>query len=175
MKPFLSIVIPVRDEGERLLGSLLSLDYMLSLSEFSYECVCVYSQKNDNSKKVCEKFSKLVKYMRVCEIKGSGGWRELFLEGIHSSKGSIRMFLDPGAISVFKDRDKILERLREGYECVIATDEGREEGEYTSPNSIPRMIVFREEMIPFLESKHNTSHNRRSLFVEIIGFLLNVS
>ncbi len=172
MKPFLSIVIPVQDEGERLLDFLLSLDYMLSLSEFSYECVCVCAQKNENSKKVCEKFSKLVKYMRVCEIKGSGGWRELFGEGMNSSRGSIRMFLDPGVISVFKDRDKILERLREGYECVIAVDEGKEEGEYVSPNSIPRMIVFREEMLSLLETKHNISHNKRSLFVEIIGFLL---
>lgn len=171
MKPFLSIVIPVRGEGERLLDSLLSLDYMLSLSEFSYECVCVCAEKDQKSKNVCEKFSKLVKYMRVCEIK-DGEWRELFWKGMHSSKGSIRMFLDPGVISIFKDRDKILERLREGYECVIAVHEGGEEGEYTNPNSIPRMISFREEMISLLESKHNISHNRRSLFVEIIGFLL---
>lgn len=170
MKPFLSIIIPVQDEGEELLDSLLSLDYMLSLSEFSYECVCVCPQRAENSKKVCEKFSKLVKYMRVCEIKGKDGWRELFWEGMRSSKGNVRMFLDPKVIFVLKDREKILERLREGYECVIAVDEGREE-EYKNPNSIPRMIAFHEEMISTIEKK-NISHNRRSLFVEIIGFFL---
>ncbi|MFA5870726.1 MAG: hypothetical protein WC842_02475 [Candidatus Paceibacterota bacterium] len=172
MKPFLSIVIPVRDEGEKLLDSLLSLDYMLSLSEFSYECICVCSRKAESSIKVCEKFSKLVKYMRVCEIKGACGWRELFLEGMHSARGNVRMFLDPGIISVFIDREKILERLREGYECIIAIDEDIEEGEYKEPNSIPKMIVFGEEMLPTIEKKHIISHDRRSLLVEIIGFLL---
>jgi hypothetical protein len=172
MKPFLSIIIPVQDEGEKLLDSLLSLDYMLSLSEFSYECVCVCPSKAENSIKVCEKFSKLVKYMRVCEIKGVCGWRELFLEGMHLARGNVRMFLDPSSISVFRDREKILERLREGYECIIAVDEDIKEGEYKEPNSIPRMIVFGEEMIPILEKKHIISHSRRSLFVEIVGFLL---
>jgi|GEM_PF-1813820 len=172
MKPFLSIIIPIQNEGEKILDSLLSLDYMLSLSEFSYECVCVCPTKAIHSLKVCEKFSKITKYVRVCEIKGLGGWRELFWEGMHVSKGSVRMFLDPGIISVLKDREKILERLREGYECIIAVDEGKEEGEYKNPNSIPRMIVFKEEMIVLLENKHTSAHGRRSLFVEIIGFFL---
>jgi len=171
MKPFLSIILPIQNEGEGLLDSFLSLDYMLSLSEFSYECVCVYMKPSQESRLVCEKFSNLVKYMRVHEIKDYKGWNSAFIEGMQITKGNIRMFLDPNAVSAFSERDKFLQKIRDGYECVIGVD-GEEEGDYAYPKSIPRMIVYKEDLVSVFEKEIHLFHKRRVALAEVVGILL---
>jgi hypothetical protein len=171
MKPFLSIVIPIRDEGELLINSILSLDYMLSLSEFSYECIFLYSNATKESKLVCEKFSKLVKYTRVQEVREHKRWGAVFLEGMNSARGNLRMFLDPHAISIFSEREKILQKIKDGYDCVIAIP-GVHEKEYIYPDAIPRMLLCKEELVSFFEAHSIIFGKRRVALAEAAGALL---
>lgn len=171
MKPFLSIILPIQNEGEMLLDAFLSLDYMLSLSEFSYECIYVFMNPSQESRLVCEKFSKLVKYARTHEIKNFQGWNSAFIEGMQITKGNIRIFLDPHAITAFSEREKFLQKLREGYDCVIGIEEGIE-GDYSCPRSVPRMIAYKEELVPTFERESHLFHKRRVMLAEIVSLLL---
>lgn len=171
-KPFLSVIIPIQHEGEEILDSLLSLDYMLSLSEFSYECLLIYMNASIESKRVCEKFSTLVKYIDIAELKEKDRWGGFITEGLRLTKGNLRMFIDSGSIPVFTEREKIIQKMRDGYECVIATSENVLEGEYNIPKSIPYMVVIKEDLIPIIEKEYGSFHTHRVLFAEIVGFFL---
>lgn len=118
-KPFCSIIIIASHEGETILDSLLGVDYLLSISEFSSELVLVLNNPDPDTKRVGEQFVKLVRDARVVETKGRGGYGAAVEEGLRSARGNIRFVGDPHSIVFLNEREKILPLFKEGYDMVL--------------------------------------------------------
>ncbi len=94
MKPFLSIVIPVCDEGKNLPLALIDIDRRLSSVDYSYEVVVVDGNPSDAKTKTIEKFKKFFPYLRSEKILAGGKKGPVVKTGMLSARGSYRLFVD---------------------------------------------------------------------------------
>ncbi len=96
MKPFLSIVIPVCDEGKNLPLALVDIDRRLKTAEYSYEVVVVDGSPSDAKTKTIERFKKFFPYLRSEEIPAGGKKGSAVKTGMLSARGNYRLFVDSG-------------------------------------------------------------------------------
>ncbi len=97
MKPFLSIVIPVCDEGKDLPLALVDIDRRLKTADYSYEVVVVDGSPSDAKAKTIERFKKFFPYLRSEEIAAGGKKGSAVKSGMLSARGNYRFFADTGA------------------------------------------------------------------------------
>src|SRR3990167_9291529 len=71
MKPYLSVIIPAKNEAKRLPTTLIDIDKHLSRADYSYEVIVVDNNSKDNTAAVARHFSNMIKNMRVIEAKGT--------------------------------------------------------------------------------------------------------
>ncbi len=92
-KPYLSVIIPAYNEAKRLPLTLIDIDKHLSKADFTYEIIAVDNNSKDATQEVAERFSHIIKNLRVieCPLQGKGAAVKM---GMLEAKGEIRIFTD---------------------------------------------------------------------------------
>lgn len=121
-KPYLSLILPVRNEAAHILQSLLQIDYALSLSEFSSEVILVDDGSVDATVSIAEHFKKVLSTLRVVTGESPGGMGFAIKEGMAAARGNVRMVLFlPQCTDVLHARMEIIAAFRGGAEVVVGT------------------------------------------------------
>ena len=112
-KPHLSVIIPAYNEAKRLPLTLIDVDKHFKKVDFDYEIVVVDNNSKDATREVAERFTHLIKNLKVieCTIQGKGA---AVKAGMLAAKGDYRLFMDAdnsvsvdqgiGALKYFKEK-----------------------------------------------------------------------
>ncbi len=117
-KPFLSLILPVRDNADTVLDSLMGIDYALSLSAFSSEVLVVDDGSRDATGIIAQRFGKIAKDVRVIEGKHPRGLGWAVQEGMASAKGNIRLILTEPCLPSLVLREHLLASFQKGSDMV---------------------------------------------------------
>ena len=120
-KPYLSLIMPVRDEEKTILHTLLALDYVLSISEFSFEVIIVDDGSHDGTVNVVRQYEKVLKQLRCIERKSSSGSGAAIKEGMAAAHGNIRLVLFPSCVGFLDKREEIIAAFKNGAEIVVGS------------------------------------------------------
>lgn len=124
-KIFLSVVIPCFDEMANLRkGVLDKVEHFLEKEKFSYEVIVVDDGSTDGSAEFVEKFSKENKKFRLIRNSHTGKAGAV-TAGILKSEGEYVLFTDMDQAVPIEEVDRVLKYLKEGYDVVIGSREGR--------------------------------------------------
>lgn len=124
MKPYLSVIIPAYNEAKRLSLTLIDIDKHLSQADFSYEIIVIDNNSSDATKEIAERFSRLLKNLRVieCSIRGKGA---AVKAGMLEAKGGIRLFMDADNATSIDQFSKMIPYFSakegENYQVVIGS------------------------------------------------------
>ncbi len=121
MKPYLSVIIPAYNEAKRLPITLIDIDSNLSKSDYSYEIIVVNDGSKDATSEVAERFSHLIKNLRVINNKENHGKGWVVGQGMLEARGEIRLFTDADNSTSIDQFSKMVPYFKEGYEVVIAS------------------------------------------------------
>lgn len=138
-KPYLSLIIPVRDEEKTMLQTLLSADYALSISEFSSEVIVVDDGSRDTTAHIVRQYEKVLKPLKCLEGKSKRGFGSAIKDGMSGANGNVRLILYPSRVGFLDKREEILTAFKDGYDIVVGSRNIGEE-RHTLARSIKRMF-----------------------------------
>ncbi|MBI4160158.1 glycosyltransferase family 2 protein [Candidatus Wolfebacteria bacterium] len=120
MKPYLSVIIPARNEAKRLPLTLIDIDKHLSRRDFSYEIIVVDNNSSDATPEIVRRFEHLIGNLRLLEHRspGKGG---AVTAGMLHAKGSIRLFMDADNATSIDQFDGMIPYFKQGYRVVIGS------------------------------------------------------
>ena len=72
MKPYFSVIIPAYNEAKRLPLTLIDIDRHLRGANYSYEIIVVDNNSTDATAEVVERFSHLIKNLKLLNCKALG-------------------------------------------------------------------------------------------------------
>ncbi len=121
MKPFLSVVIPVYNEAERLPPTLIDIDSKLSRAEYSSEILVVNDGSHDNTANIVKNFQSIIKNLRFIDNKENRGKGYVVREGMLAAKGNYRLFMDSDNSTTVEQVEKMISFLKDGYDIVIGS------------------------------------------------------
>ena len=120
-KPYLSLIIPVRNEEATILQTLIAVDYALSLSEFSSEVIVVDDGSHDSTPEIVVHFEKVLRSLRTIRGRESQGVGWAMKEGMRVAKGNVRMIVLPTRIHWLDNRNAIMNVIRDGADVVMGS------------------------------------------------------
>lgn len=120
MKPYLSVIIPAYNEAKRLPLTLIDIERHLKGVDYSYEVIVVDNKSTDATGEIAQRFSHLIKNLRVMRCVGLGKGYAVKL-GMLASKGEIRLFTDADNSTSVDQFNKMIPYFKEGYDVVIAS------------------------------------------------------
>lgn len=121
MQPFLSVIIPARNEVKRLPLTLVDIDRHLSRATFPYEIIVVDGASTDGTPQLVEKFKELVANLKLIESEGNLGKGGVVKKGMLEAKGKYRLFTDADDATSIDQFEKMLPFFKEGYDVVIGS------------------------------------------------------
>ncbi len=122
MQPFLSVIIPARNEVKRLPLTLLDVDRHLSEAGFPYEIVVVVNgAPTDGTDELVERFTAIISNLRVIALTAMErkGWA--VKQGMTSARGKYRIFMDADNSTSIDQFEGMLPYFKEGYDVVICS------------------------------------------------------
>lgn len=121
MKPYLSVIIPAYNESENLNRGTFKdvLDY-LEKQKYTWEVIVVNDGSSDNTLKLLNKFSNI----KVIDNSHQGKASTVLTGGL-AAKGEIVLFTDMDQATPISEFDKLLEKIKLGYDIVIGSRSGR--------------------------------------------------
>ncbi len=120
MKPYLSVIIPAYNEAKRLPLTLVDIDKHLKGADFSYEIIVVNDGSKDATAEVIERFSHLIKNLRIVNQKNTGKGGAV-KRGMLEAKGEIRLFTDADNSTSIDQFNKMIPYFSENYQVVIGS------------------------------------------------------
>ncbi|MEK7612314.1 MAG: glycosyltransferase [Patescibacteria group bacterium] len=94
-KPYLSVIIPTRDNGETISLMLLDVDRYLREKKFSYEILVVDDGSEDRTAAAVNALVPTVKNLKIIQNAGTRGIGTAVKIGVLTSKGVWRLVTDP--------------------------------------------------------------------------------
>ena len=122
MKPYLSVIIPAYNEAKRLPVTLVDLDKYFKNVDYEYEIIVVDNNSTDATREVIERFSHIIKNLRMFECKTPGKGAAV-QAGMLNVKGEYRLFIDADNAITINHLDKFWPYLKQGYDIVIGSIE----------------------------------------------------
>ncbi|MBI2594905.1 MAG: glycosyltransferase family 2 protein [Candidatus Colwellbacteria bacterium] len=120
-KPYLSVIISVRNEVERLPVTLIDIDRHLSQAGFTYEILVIDGNSDDGTQELVERFRDLVSNLRLIEIGANIGKGGNVKRGMLEAQGKYRLFADADNATSIDQFDNMLPYFKEGYDIVIGS------------------------------------------------------
>ncbi|MDI6717527.1 MAG: glycosyltransferase family 2 protein [Patescibacteria group bacterium] len=117
---YLSVIIPAYNEAKRISLTLIDVNKHLSKANFTYEIIVVDNNSKDATKEIAERFSHIIKNLRVieCPIQGKANAVKM---GMLSAKGDIRLFTDADNSTSIDQVYKMFPYFEKGYNIVIGS------------------------------------------------------
>lgn len=141
-QPYLSIIIPAYNEAARIPKTLFDIDKRLEHVAFSYEIVVVNDGSQDNTPGVVRNMVKLVKNLKLIDLRENQGKGGAVRQGMLLSSGKIRLLMDADNSTSVDQFEKMMPFFKEGYEVVIGS-RGVAGAELDPPESLQRRIIGR--------------------------------
>lgn len=120
-KIYLSVIIPAYNEGKRISKTLLDIDHYLSKQDYSYEILVINDGAKDNTAQVVNKFTDLVKNLRLIDNKKNHGKGWVVKQGMLEAKGEIRLFMDADNATTIDHFEKMIPLFKQGNDIVIGS------------------------------------------------------
>jgi dolichyl-phosphate beta-glucosyltransferase len=120
-QPYLSIIIPAYNEAERLPKTLIDIDKRLARVDYSYEILVVNDGSSDNTAAMVKNMAKMVKNLKLIDIKDNGGKGATVRQGMLLSSGKIRLFTDADNSTSIDQFEKMMPLFKEGHQVVIGS------------------------------------------------------
>jgi glycosyltransferase involved in cell wall biosynthesis len=120
-QPYLSIIIPAYNEAERISQTLVDMDKRLSGVDYSYEILVVNDGSRDNTATVVKNMAKMVKNLKLVDLKDNVGKGGAVKQGMLLAVGRIRLFTDADNSTSIDQFEKMMPLFKDGYEVVIGS------------------------------------------------------
>jgi glycosyltransferase involved in cell wall biosynthesis len=120
MSPFLSIIIPVYNEAKRLPLTLTDINEYLSTVDYDYEIIVVDDGSKDATPEIVKRFSHLIKNLRLIENKKNHGKGWVVRQGMLTTKGRWRLFMDADNATSLDQFQKMIPYLPK-YQIIIGS------------------------------------------------------
>jgi dolichyl-phosphate beta-glucosyltransferase len=118
---YLSVIIPAYNEAERIPKTLLAMDAYLSRVNYPYEIVVVNDGSRDATADVVRNMTKVVKNLKLVDIKENHGKGSVVQHGMLAAKGDVRLFMDADNSTSVDQFENMIPFLKEGYGVVIGS------------------------------------------------------
>lgn len=116
---YLSIIIPVYNEENRITKTLESIKSFLTKQNYQYEVLAVSDGSTDKTVEVIKGFMGKIPNLRIIENKENHGKGYVVRQGMLAVKGGIRVFMDADNSTSLDQIDKFLPFFEQGYDVVI--------------------------------------------------------
>ena len=123
---FLSVIVPIYNEAERLPKTLRRFHEYLSVRPFSYEILLVLDGPTDGTRQVISKMSAEISNLRIIDRQVNRGKGYTVKEGVLNASGQIRLFADADNSTDIAHFDQMLPLFDQGYSVVIASRSSRD-------------------------------------------------
>lgn len=120
-QPYLSIIIPAYNEAERIPQTLIDMDKRLSAVDYSYEIVVVSDGSKDNTASVVKNMAKMVRNLKLIDLKDNVGKGGAVRQGMLLSTGKIRLFTDADNSTSIDQFAAMMPLFKEGADIVIGS------------------------------------------------------
>jgi dolichyl-phosphate beta-glucosyltransferase len=120
-QPYLSIIIPAYNEAERIPATLVDMDKRLSGVDYSYEILVVNDGSKDNTASVVRNMAKMVKNLKLIDLKENGGKGGAVKQGMLLAAGRVRLFTDADNSTSIDQFEKMIPLFKGGYGVVIGS------------------------------------------------------
>jgi glycosyltransferase involved in cell wall biosynthesis len=118
---YLSVIIPAYNEAERIPKTLLAMDAYLSKINYPYEILVVNDGSRDNTAEVVAKTAKIVKNLKLVDVKENHGKGSVVKVGMLAAKGDIRLFMDADNSTSVDQIEAMMPFFKEGCGVVIGS------------------------------------------------------
>ncbi len=118
---FLSVVVPVYNEAERLAKTLRRLHEYLSARPFSYEILIVLDGPTDDTREVLNRIAREIANLHVIDREVNRGKGYTVKEGMLKAMGHIRLFSDADNSTDIAHINPMLALFDRGCDIVIAS------------------------------------------------------
>ncbi len=118
---YLSVIIPAYNEAERISKTLLAVDAYLSKVRYPYEILVVNDGSCDATAEVVLKLAKIVKNLKLVDVKENRGKGSVVRDGMLGAKGDIRLFMDADNSTSVDQVENMLSFIKKGYDVVIGS------------------------------------------------------
>ncbi|KKS26272.1 MAG: UDP-glucose-undecaprenyl-phosphate glucosyltransferase [Parcubacteria group bacterium GW2011_GWC2_42_6] len=124
-QPYLSVIIPTRNEEKTIGKTLLSVDGYLAKQSYSYEIIVLDNNSADKTAAVVEGYQKTMLSLRL-EKKNGKGKGEAVKNAMAIAQGQYRLFMDADNATTIDHVEKMLPFFEQGYEVIIGTRDSRD-------------------------------------------------
>ncbi len=124
-QPYLSIIIPAYNEGERLPSTLVDMDKRLAGADYSYEIIVVNDGSTDNTAAIARNMAKMVRNLKLVDAAANGGKGATVRQGMLLAAGAIRLFTDADNSTSIDQFAAMIPLFKEGADVVIGSRTAR--------------------------------------------------
>jgi dolichol-phosphate mannosyltransferase len=117
----LSIVIPARDEEERVAFTIRHLHLELELQQIPHEIVVVDDGSRDGTWQVLQSLQKDIPTLNPVQNKGSNGFGRAVICGLDHMRGDAVVIMMADESDDVRDVVRYWQKLQEGYDCVFGS------------------------------------------------------
>lgn len=121
MPPYLSVIIPAYNEEKRISKTLLAADQYLQKQPYEYEIIVVSDGSKDKTVEIVENFKRQINNLKLIGNQENHGKGWVVRQGMLTSQGQIRLFMDADNSTTLEHFDKMRPYLEQGADIVIGT------------------------------------------------------
>ncbi|MBI3589136.1 MAG: glycosyltransferase [Candidatus Liptonbacteria bacterium] len=121
LKPFLSVIIPVKNEANRLPLTLVDIDERLSTADYSSEIVVASYGSTDGTPDIVKKMSSVLKNLKLVVSAKNKGIGFATRQGMLLSSGEVKLLTNVDNLIKIDEFNHMLPLFKEGHEVVIGS------------------------------------------------------
>ena len=120
-RPYLSIIIPAYNEGQRIQKILDVAKLFLQEKNFSSEIIVVDDGSKDQTVATAESYRPFFDRFTVIRHAVNSGKGAAVRTGMLAAKGTVRLFADADNSTPLEELDKLLPFINKGFDVVIGS------------------------------------------------------
>jgi dolichyl-phosphate beta-glucosyltransferase len=142
---YLSVIVPVYNEAERLPQTLRRLHEYLATGSFSYEILMILDGPTDNTRGVLNAMAGEIAHLKVFDRQVNRGKGFTVKEGMLRAAGRLRLFADADNSTDIAHFDKMQPLFDKGYDLVIASRDSKDvpEAQQAVPQAWYKRLIGR--------------------------------